>query len=186
MKSRKRISIIANSNNASVNDINKRYADLILEYAQNSDSIIMNGGCNGIIEYINNKIEKNNIRNKIFSPAINDEEQKEIYKYTLNNLMCIYEHSDDYSLNYRFVDRSMKMIEESDWVFVFYGMWGTLSELTFATMFGKNIVFVVEEGRVQLLNVYNIVSTINNYNYNEKVYIVNTYEDMMKLLKDIL
>lgn len=179
-----RMCIIANSNKSAVNEVTKKYADAILKYAQNYNAEILNGGCNGIIEYVNNKIDKSNILNKIFSPAFNSDEHFDLYKYFNKNLNYIYENNIGMSLNYRFVDRSMVMIEQSDYVFVFFGMWGTLSELTFATMFGKKIVFLLEDNKKYLLDIYNVMTNINNYDYKEKIYIINSPEELNRFLEN--
>lgn len=180
------LGIIANSNPKSVTEKAKKYSHLILKYAKENNHTILNGGCNGIIEYINTSCEKNNIAFNIYSPALNLDEHKELYNYTLNSCKYIFEKDHEKHLNYRFLSRSLPLVYNSDVVFVFYGMWGTLSELVLATMMGKKIVFLLEDNKHQLKDVYNLISSYNNFNYNETAYFVNTITELDNLLNNQL
>ena len=179
-----KIAIIGNSNANAVTENAITYADMIVDYLSKNNGTLVDGGCNGIIEYANKLAEEKKIELELYSPATNLANHTQIYDYECKSAKYIFEKDENKSLNFRFINRSLPLVECADVVFTFYGMWGTLSELVFATMLGKKIVFLLEENKEHLKKVYDFVAEYNNFDYQEKIFVVNNPKELENLLKN--
>lgn len=180
------ICVIGNSNNKVVTNKTKEFADVIIEYILKNNHNLFSGGCNGIIEYINNCLCKKNKTVTFYSPAFDAKSHNTTYNLNFDkNVDYIFEQDKSKHLSYRFINRSLKMIENSDVIVCFYGMWGTLYELTFAVMLGKKIIFVCEENKNLMVEIYQNVSKLNKYNYNETAFFADSSQNLKSCLEEI-
>jgi len=180
-----KLAIIGHSSNNSVTECAKLYANALVDFVNHHDCILCSGGCNGIIEYVNNAIS---LKDKIlyYSPCKTLAEHNELYHLNMSDVTsnCIDDNISK-DLNYNFIYRSLEMINDVDVVICFYGTWGTLGELDFAVMLGKKIIFVNENNRNQMLEIYKTIDNLSEYEYNERVYTPNTIEEFRQTLEKL-
>jgi len=178
------ITVIGHTSKNSITPMAKQYAEKIINFIKKYDYVCCSGGCNGIIEYINTKLHDNGNSIKYYSPCKSFDEHNTLYNLSLQNANSVHFDNDN-DLNYNFIYRSLELIKDSDIVICFYGTWGTLGELDFAVMLGKTIIFVEEPNRTQLLNMYNTITSLSEYNYNEKVYVTKSDNELEQILEQV-
>ena len=88
------------------------------------------------------------------------------------------------SKNAKFLYRSVDLVDEADLVICFKGTWGTLSELVFAVMCSKKILFLNIDGDNETLKeIYNLMQKINLYNWHESFIEVNSISKLKEELE---
>lgn len=179
-----KLGVIGHSSANSVTPKAVQFSEKIIEFIKKYNCTCYSGGCNGIIEHINNKLHADGNKVKYYSPCKTLDEHNKLYNLSqLNVESAHFETGDD--LNYNFIYRSLELIKDSDVVICFYGTWGTLGELDFAVMLGKTIIFVEESNRCQLYDIYKIIDGLSEYNYNEKVYVAKDPDELGSILEQV-
>lgn len=176
-----KIAVIAHTSPNSRTKEAYEYADKIIEFIKNGEYTYNCGGCNGIIEYISENLSDKGGDVVYYSPSKNLEEHNKLYNLNIPNVKSVHFNTEE-DLNYNFIYRSLEMIKNSDIVICFYGTWGTLGELDFAVMLGKTIIFIEESERNHMQEIYNRITELSEYDYNEKVYYAKNAQDLEKVL----
>lgn len=181
----KKICVIGHANNISVNEKNTKWADIIADWTVKNNYTATTGGCIGIPELFANKIIEKGGKVLAYSPAFNIEEHITAYGFGENkNIKMRYLQPSKSSENARFLIRSIDLIEEADLVVCFKGTWGTLSEIVFAVMCSKPILFLNIDGDNKVLKqIYDLMKTINLYDWKEKVVEIRSEEELKKVLE---
>lgn len=181
----KKICVIGHANNISVNKKNTKWAETIANWTVKNNYIATTGGCIGIPELFANKVIEKGGKVLAYSPAYDVKEHITAYGFAENkNTEIRYLQPTDSTENARFLIRSIDLVEEADLVFCFKGTWGTLSEIVFAVMCSKQIIFLNIDGDNKVLKqIYDLMDSINLREWNEKVVEVKTEKELKKVLE---
>ena len=181
----KKICVIGHANNISVNEKNTKWAEIIADWTVKNNYIATTGGCIGIPELFANKVVEKGGKVLAYSPALDVSEHITEYGFAENkNIEMRYLKPTKASKNARFLIRSIDLVEEADLVVCFKGTWGTLSEIVFAVMCSKQIVFLNIDGDNNVLKqVYDLMDSINLFDWKEKVVEINTEKELKKVLE---
>ena len=176
----KNICVIGHANEISVNENNSKWADVIVEWIYKNNFRLTTGGCIGIPEIVAKKLLKMGGKVLAYSPARNERENITEYGFSTNQGMEMkYLVGNNSSKNARFLYRSIDLIEDADLVICFKGTWGTLSEIVFAVMCGKKILFLnIDNDNNDLKKIYEIMQNINLTDWNEKFIEINSIEKL--------
>lgn len=159
----KKICVIGHEKAVSATPATKEYAQIVSQWIIDNNFQATTGGCTGIPELVSSFVSKNGGNVKAYSPAFDLEEHKEVYGFReMENVEMQYLSRSNSSLGARFLIRSINLVEEADLVVCFNGTWGTLSEIVFAIMCAKQILFLNIEGANNTLKkVYDLMEAIN-------------------------
>ena len=166
----KNICVVGHANNISINEENKKYAKIIADYVIENNYQLTTGGCIGLPELVANEVAERGGKVLAYSPGFNASEHVTDFGFAENkNITMRYLKPSKATKNAKFLYRSVDLVDEADLVICFKGTWGTLSELVFAVMCSKKILFLNIDGDNETLKqIYNLMQKINLYDWHEK------------------
>lgn len=181
----KNICVIGHANNISVTDETKKLANIVTNWILKNNFRATTGGCIGIPELVANAVSERKGHVLAYSPAIDVLEHITEYGFAENkNIEMRYLKGSTASKNARFLIRSIDLVEEADLVVCFNGTWGTLSEIVFAVMCGKQILFLnVNKNNETLKKVYELMEGINLTDWGNKFVEVTSEEQLQQELE---
>lgn len=181
----KNICVIGHANNTSVNETNSKWADVLVEWCLKNNHQLTTGGCVGIPEIVANKMFERGGKVLGYSPGVDENEHITEFGFSGNkDIKMRYIKPTNASRNAKFLIRSIDLIDDADLVVCFRGTWGTLSEIVFAVMCSKQILFLNIDGDNNVLKeIYDLMQTINLYDWHEKFVEVKSIEKFKEELE---
>lgn len=181
----KKICVVGHANNISINEENKKWAKVVADYVVENGYQLTTGGCIGIPELVANYVVEMGGDVLAYSPGTSVNEHITEFGFAENkNIKMRYLKETGASKNAKFLIRSVDLVEDADLVVCFKGTWGTLSELVFAVMCSKKILFLnIDKDNETLKQVYQLMQKINLYEWNEKFIEVDSIEKLKNELE---
>ena len=180
----KKICVVGHANNISINEKNKEWAKVISKFIVDNNYQLTTGGCIGIPELVANYVIEMGGNVLAYSPGTSPNEHITEFGFAENkNIKMRYLKETDSGKNAKFLIRSVDLVEDADLILCFKGTWGTLSELVFAVMCSKKILFLnIEKDNETLKEIYYLMKKINLYEWNEQFIEINSLEESNKEL----
>lgn len=181
----KNICVVGHANNISINEKNTKWAKAVADFVLENNYQLTTGGCIGIPELVANDVAARGGNVLAYSPGFNASEHVTDFGFAENkNIKMRYLKPSKASKNAKFLYRSVDLVDEADLVICFKGTWGTLSELVFAVMCSKKILFLNIDGDNETLKeIYSLMQKINLYNWHESFIEINSISKLKEELE---
>ena len=117
------------------------------EYLADIGAEVLTGACDGFPRFVGRAAVKKGGKVTGYSPALNEKEHVEKYKFPLDGVSHMeYIKEDECTQAGNFIQRSYEMTPFSDIVIALGGSWGTYIEVIFSLFFKKTIILIEEFG----------------------------------------
>lgn len=163
--------------------------DKFASFCENNNIMILTGGCSGYPFIIGEKCIKKNVKVVGYSPAKNEREHVEVFRHPQDGCSSfIYLFDNEKSINYRFLARSLPLINNSDIVIALGGNWGTLFEIITGVICGKKIIIWQGFGGIcdMFNSIYDKMSKECHYDYGECISYVKSVDEIELVINEVI